>query len=262
MKVLLREYAGEQYVWMDAEKNDKNKFVVNGNTISETKIVSVSDYKAGKFVTCANCGAIIPNNKKAIEAHKNMSCDWHNCLNCSLLKIDRVELHNRKFLLQEDGTFNMSAKESVKLRCGNRYSDNEITSERMRKECRFAFCKNADMVVPNDFFAQNPGAFDDLITVDKIIECGYSKTYRGNDYTEYKLKAKNTITAFVNKLNIVDHFRISYRHDFCDVVYSKKLDQLFDIGYYQNGEYKKPTIWSMPTTSMENIKQKIASLYK
>lgn len=264
MKVLLREYAGEQYVWVDATKDMNNNFVVDGKQINETQIVSVSDYSTGKFVKCSSCGASIPNNKRAIEAHKNMSCDWHNCLNCKLLRIVDANIQSRKFVLQEDGRFHMSAKESVSLKCSNTYySGYDITSEKARNSCRFAGCKDAKMVAPEDFFSKNPDAFDDLITIDKVIKNGYTETYEtyGGDYTKYVLKAKNRIIAYVNKLNIVDHFQIYYRNDSREVVYSKKLDKLFNMGRYSS-TYEKPNIWNMPDESMERVKAKIASLYE
>ena len=100
-----------------------------------------------------------------------------------------------------------------------------------------------------------------MITVDKVLDNGFTKreecASRGK--VEYKLKARNNITAVVNKLNIVDCFVIDYRNHRITVVYSKKYDKLFAISSEKYTEVK--SIWFMPDTTFANIKAKIASLY-
>ena len=260
MKVLLREYSGKQYVWVDAERDNENRFVVNDTYINETKIVSVSGIEENNIVKCSSCGALIPNNSRAIKKHREVSCDWHNCLKCKYLREESSKNEKRNYVRNEDGTFSLTKRANVILICGaSYYRRNNIITDAARNSCGFKRCKNATMIKPDDFFFSNPGVFDDIITIDKIIDNGYVETWNNGGYSLYRLKAKNKIIAYVNKLNVVDHFRIEYRNDFADVVYSKKLNKLFSIS---NGVYSETiSIWNMPSESLERIKNKIASLY-
>lgn len=112
-----------------------------------------------------------------------------------------------------------------------------------------------------DVFTKYPNVFDDMITVDKVLDNGFTerKEYASRGQVEYKLKARNNITAVVNKLNIVDCFVIDYRTHRITVLYSKKYDKLFAMSSGAYTEVKG--IWFMPDTTFANIKEKIASLY-
>lgn len=261
MKILLRDYGGMTYVWKEATRKDDGGFTINGYDIRETNVVSVTDVERTKYVKCSACGAVIPNRKKDIEAHKNFSCDWHNCLTCSFLRERRVKSMQKKYSLNEDGSFSKTEKVNVSLCCNTSYYwKNEIKSPVARDNCKFASCRNATFAPVKTFFDENPDAFDDIITVDKIIDAGFVTRHNSNRATFYKLKSKNNITAVVNEKNVVDYFEIGYRNEFCKVVYSKTLDKLFRI---DGDNYQALTpLWRMPESSLENIKKKIASLYK
>lgn len=261
MKVLLRSYEKEPFVWKEAERDLNNNFVVDGKVFKETDIVSVAEMDKNKFVKCANCGSIIPNNSRAIKAHRNISCDWKNCLKCKNLRITTQTEKSKNFIKNENGNFDMTARSVVSLRCGAAWNGKDILNDAARTDCRFAGCKNAQMLPIDDFFSKNPDAFDDMITVDKIVKNGYTQTWKSGDYTGYELKARNRIYAYVNKFNIVEKFQIVYRYNDDTVVYSKKLDKIFSINNSNNGKYKEPHIWNMPDESLENVRKKIASLY-
>lgn len=261
MKILLRDYNGTAYVWKEATRKNDGGFAIHGHDIKETNIVSVADVERTKYVKCSACGAIIPNRKKDIEAHKSISCDWHNCLTCSLLKERKLESKQKKYSLNEDGTFSKAEKANVTLVCGaNYYRDPNIMSPAAKNSCKFAACRNATFAPIKTFFDENPDAFDDIITVDRIIDAGFTKRFNNIDNTLYKLKSKNNIIAVVNKKNVVDSFRIQYRNEMCRAVYSKTLDKLFRIDGFHYQELTP--LWCMPESSLENIKKKIASLYK
>ena len=259
MKVLLRSYENEPFVWKEAERNFNNDFVVDGKFVSETSIISVAEMDKNKFVKCENCGSIISNNSRAIKEHRNISCDWKNCLKCKYLRIKTQAEKSKGFIRNENGNFDMTVRSVVSLQCGNLWNGKDILNDDARTGCHFAGCKNAKMLPADDFFSKNPDAFDDMITVDKIVKNGYTQMWKSGDYACYELKARNRIYAYVNKFNIVEKFRIQYRYNDDTVVYSKKLDEIFSIN--RNGKYAKPNIWGMPDESLENVRKKIASLY-
>ena len=261
MKILLRDYGGMTYVWKEATRKDDGGFAINGYDIPETNVVSVTDVERTKYVKCSACEAVIPNRKKDIEAHKNFSCDWHNCLTCSSLREGDVKYRQKKYSLNEDGSFSKTEKVNVLLHCNaSYYRYNEIKSPEARDDCKFARCRNATFAPIKTFFDENPDAFDDIITVDKIIDAGFVTRRNSNHTTSYKLKSKNNITAVVNEKNVVDYFKIGYRNEYRKVVYSKTLDKLFKIDKDYYMEFTP--LWYMPESSLENIKKKIASLYK
>lgn len=259
MKILLRSYEKEPFVWKEAERDSNNNFVIDGKVFKETDIVSVAEMDKNKFVKCANCGSIIPNNSRAIKAHRNISCDWKNCLKCKYVRIKTQAEKSKGFIRNENGNFDMTVRSVVSLQCGNLWNGKDILNDDARTGCHFAGCKNAKMLPSDDFFSKNPDAFDDMITVDKIVKNGYTQMWKSGDYTCYELKARNRIYAYVNKFNIVEKFTIQYRYYNDTVVYSKKLDEIFSLN--GNGKYAKPIIYGMPDESLENVRKKIASLY-
>ena len=261
MKVLMRSFENKPYVWKEATRSKDGAYIVNGKQVEETSIVSVADMEKTKYVKCSNCGEIIPNRKRAIEAHKNISCSWKSCLSCRNLAEKNIKSKNNSYKLNDDGTFSRTDKANVTLCCNcSYYHRYNIMSDEARKSCRYAECKNATFVPVNGFFDKHPDAFDDMITVDKIIDAGFTKKYSwGDGSVSYQLKAKNTIAAKVNAMNIVECFGISYRNDNCTVVYSKALNKLFT---FSNRTYDEFTgLWHMPASTVENIKKKISSLY-
>lgn len=261
MKVLMRRFEEKPYVWKEATRSEDGAYIVNGKRVEETSIVSVADMGKTKYVKCSNCGEIIPNRKRAIEAHKNISCSWKSCLSCRNLSEKNIKSENKSYKLNDDGTFSRTDKANVTLWCNcSYYHRYDIMLNEARKSCRYAGCKNATFVPVNGFFDKHPDAFDDMITVDRIIDAGFTTKYSLRDGSvNYQLKAKNTIVAKVNAMNIVEYFAISYRNDSCTVVYSKALNKLFTFG---NGTYQEFTgLWHMPASTVENIKKKISSLY-
>ena len=155
----------------------------------------------------------------------------------------------------------VNVKNSVKLSCKNSWDYYDINSQGARDVCRWKQCATSEMEAIEDVFTKYPCVFDDMITVDKVLDNGFTKREKYDIRNEvyYKLKARNNITAVVNKLNIVDKFVIDYRSRQYNVMYSKKYNKLFTMS---NGKYIVcDSIWCIPDTTFENIKAKIASLY-
>ena len=262
MKVLLRNYDGEQYVWKKAEMKSATKFALeDGGEARQVDIVSISRDNRKKFVKCSACGDIIRNTPEAIKEHRDRASTSATCFGCPYLRESGGKQLSAKYTLQEDGSYIVNTKKSTKLVCKISYRYYDINSPEAREYCRFKQCATAEMKAIEDVFTKYPGAFDDMITVDKVLDNGFTEReeYDMRNEVHYKLKARNNITAVVNKLNIVDKFVIDYRSHRYNVIYSKKYNKLFTMS---NGRYIVcDSIWGIPDTTFENIKAKIASLY-
>lgn len=262
MRILLRNYDGEQYVWKKAEVKSATKFTLeDGCDVSQAEIVSISRDNRKKFVKCSACGEIIRNTQEAINEHKLKGTTSATCFGCKYMREMGSKQLSVKYTLQEDGSYSANVKKSLNLVCTATWSTPDINSENARRYCKFKQCATAEMKAIEDVFTKYPNVFDDIITVDKVLDNGFTerKEYTSRGQVEYKLKARNNITAVVNKLNIVDCFVIDYRSHRITVLYSKKYDKLFAMSSGTYTEVKG--IWFMPDTTFANIKEKIASLY-
>lgn len=261
MKILLRKWDDEVYVWKDATYR-KNTFFVDEEDVLYQNIVSVSDDNRNKYVACSVCGEVFRKGSKQWEQHIKPVTDSSKCFDCRMLKVGTINSNKRKFTLLPNGKYQITQKGECTPRCGVLYwNEPSIDSEEARENCMYNRCssKNATPKEITDIFTQYKGVFDELITVDRIVENGYTERNEYIEYQTYKLKAKNTIYARVNSLNIVDNFIIHYRNEEYIVCYSKKYDKLFMSNW--NYDYAEFEPHSIPTRTLENIKAKIASLY-
>jgi hypothetical protein len=262
MKVLLRNFDNEVYVWKTV-KYVNGIMTVDGTNIGETNIVSVEDDDRGDYVTCSACGTILKKGSKEYEEHKHRADSSETCLSCNNLCRTSTRKISTTYKKSDDGRYIVETKESAKLACSWTYPRVEIESDAARRHCRYSSCKNATMNAFEDIFIRKPGIFDDIITVDRIIEAGYKKenTYSyGSDETFYALKGRNRIYAVVNKMNIVDHFRVEYKRRVCDVYYSKKYNEFYMRG--RNGYTAWVADYDMSSSTVTYIKKKIAELYE
>lgn len=261
MKVLLRYYAGEYYAWKEAGYIDR-EFVVDGNPQEESNIVSVKDDDREEYVKCAFCGTVFKKGSPEIEVHKNRWKNIDTCLSCRSLSTNREENKGVELKPLSNGKYELVKRDIVKLHC--RYSSYwnppVISPNCDRKFCKYKSCEDLGVVDDKDIFGQHPGIFDDIATVDKILDVGYkSSTPSGwYDYSlDYFLKGRNDIRAVVNSIGIIDFFILSYDGLHWRLVYSKKLDKLFDIS---TGRYLE---WNpdLRDSVKEYIKNKISELY-
>lgn len=261
MRALLRSCNGEQYVWKKVEMKNADTFSVEGGQeVCQTGIISISRDNRKKFVRCSICGEIIRNTPEAINAHKDRASTSATCFGCPYFRERNSKQLSAKYTLQEDGSYIVNAKKSVELVCGNSWSCPDINSQKAREVCKFRDCARAEMRAIEDAFTKYPGLFDDMITVDRVLENGFTERIEcASGAVHYKLKARNHITAVVNNLNIVDYFIIVYRSHQVNVMYSKKYNKLFLIRGGVYVEYVRSTY--MPDSALESIKEKIANLY-
>lgn len=263
MKILLREYNGEHYVYKDA-KYTKNGFEIDGNRIVEAQILSIpKDNRKAKYDKCSVCGALFTKGSTKWEKHITPVQDASKCIECHHMNRTNSTMKSTKYKLMPNGKYLVTQKHEAKLVCTAQYygwNYPDVNSDDARAICIYNRCRNAEKIPFTDFFTEHPGAFDEMITVDKILDNGYTEMRRSSGgMTKYKLKAKNSITALVNRLNIVDRFEVSYRNSYYILYYSKKYDKLY-VSY--NGRYGEWVPYGVPSTTIERIKDKIKSLYE
>lgn len=237
MKVLLRNYDGKEYVWMTA-KYDGKKFVVNGIPMDERMVVSIINDNRKNYVKCSSCGKIFPKNGNQFAIHQELAETDAPCLQCHKLRVNERTEATKKFARNDDGTYTMKSETQVDLYCRwSLYSHYNIDSWDVKAFCAFRQCGTAHAMEIDDTFTIWPGAFDHIITVDKILDNGYESIgYMDDRVTEYILDSHLGITAYVNSLGIVDDFNINTRDRSAVLYYSKKYNILFTAdgdGYYE-----------------------------
>lgn len=258
MKILLRKFDDKEYVWKDATYYAQ-RFVVDGNLIVDTNIVSVLNDNRNKLIKCSVCGKSFKNGSEEWTQHITPVTDTSKCFKCSKLRSRHQSYSDTQYTPNEDGTYTKTESSKVKLVCQDQYyTYNDINSKAARDGCVFNKCQNAKAIEFSDFFTQNPGAFDDIITANKVLDFGYKDLIVYGGEIKYQLKARNQIFACANKLNIIDHFDIYYRRERWHVYYSKKYNKLYSS---RNNTYEVWNPYQIPESSMALILKKIAELY-
>ena len=260
MKILLRNYKSESYIWKDATYKTNTFFVDDDIPIRYSNIVSIIDDNRPKQVKCSACGEIFEKGSKEWKKHIRPNTDNSKCWTCSHLRETRnynTPL-NKKYTKMENGNYKVVTTGECILECGNSYPRKKLNEA--LSTCYYNQCMNAKANEHKDFFQTYPGAFDDIITVDKVLEFGYKKRIYDGTYTVYELKARNTIKVYVNKLGIVNYIVIFYNRESRKIYYSKKYNKIFVEN--ARDEYSEANFsgW-IPQNSFELILKKIAALY-
>lgn len=222
------------------------------------RIYAVKDDNRNKTVICSGCGAEIRNTPSAIKAHRNMINKPNKCFECHNLRPQNETVLSQKYVLNEDGTYNESTKRTVKLTCGIGWRYRDINSEEARENCRYARCENATFKNIEDFWTEYPGAFDEFITIDRIIEAGYRTMYKSTNEIEFVLKGRVNLAAFVNNQGICYKFVLRHRNHRYQFRYSKKYDKVWVDNYYR----KELSALPISSDTEEAIMKKIRTLYK
>lgn len=262
MKLLLRQFNDECYVWKNGSMKDETHFIVDGKSVLQTDVISISRDNRSKFVKCSACGGILKNTEEAIKEHRLKSTTSATCMGCQYLRESNSKTKSIKYVLQDNGKYVSTIKKEMRLLCsrgwGARY---DINSKEARDGCKYKCCIDARMDGFKDIFMEYPGIFDDMITVDCVLDAGFTeRTKKSNGTSLYTLKGRDNIIAIVNAINIVDSFQVSrYSHDWT-IVYSKKYNEFYCTW---GGKYHKwnPTEDMMPHETMQRIKNKIVRLY-
>ena len=146
MKVLLRIYNGEPFVWKKAEMKNATQFTLeDGSIASQIDIVSISRDNRKKFVICSACGAIIKNTPEAIKEHSLRGTISATCFGCKYMRENNSKQLSAKYTPQEDGSYIINTKKNVKLSCGYSYRYFDINSQNARDICMYKNCATAEM---------------------------------------------------------------------------------------------------------------------
>ena len=260
MQILLRDFNDRQYEWFTASYNE-NGFVVDDVRIYEYNIVSVMNDNRKNYVKCSSCGKIVSKNEKKFDNHKRNASSCETCFNCPSMRTRDELIRKIKYTLNKDGEATRQVESSVKLVCCRSFYDTTypINSPEAVARCKKRQCANAKGIEISDIFTQMPGVFDDIITIDKILDNGYARiNYMDYEYSEYVLNDEFDIQARVNSLNIVDRFVVEYEGYYYNLWYSKKYDEFFTTD-----DHDKYCVWKSTycQEDQEAIKAAIRKYY-
>lgn len=260
MKILLREYCSERYVWKTA-KYKNGKFYVDEEPEPQCNIVSIVNDNRKNYIQCSCCGQVFRRGDRRFQMHKENASKPETCFGCSHLCESIIKITANKYIVNPDGSFSQKIKRNIVLKCDRTgvWTYSSINSERAINQCSKRQCKNATEMEIIDFFTRYPGAFDDIITVDRLLDEGYSVGVRDGMESTYDIMWEDdyTIGVLINRLGIIDRFYIWYGGEKYTVFYSKKYDELF----YNCGEYVMWNILGLDNNIRNEIKTKIAKLY-
>jgi len=261
MQVLLRAYNGECYVWKQAKFNGL-RFVVENNPVPYERIVSVQNDNRKNYLLCPSCFEVVKRDPKKIAQHKKGHNNWKKCLTCEYFYPNCVETISRKTVMNKDGSYTHKEIHKVVPQCtSNSYwSYANIGTEDAEGKCKYCNCATTELQDIHDIFTDQPGVFDDIITVDKVIDAGYTtKSKFSASCYGYRLNGQNDIEAIVNGINIVDHFIVRVCGKKYRVFYSKKYDKL----YWANDEGKYVVFNGRNAGAIAyvEIKEQISKLY-
>ena len=263
MKILLRNSDEGQYVWKTA-KYDFGKFYVNGDEQHQGNVVSIVNDNRKKYVKCSSCGKVFRRGDYRFEEHKANAIKPETCFGCSHLCTEDRFTINRKFVMNMDGTFTEIMENSVRLQCDRSglWSYYDIDNERVISKCQKRQCGNATEMEISDFFTQYPGVFDDIITIDGLLDAGYNVgiNSRGDSSYDIEWGLYYTLCAIINTIGIVDRFNVWFDGDKYTVYYSKKYKELFTEDSKCN--YIKWDPIEMSEEVITEIKNNIKKLYR
>lgn len=262
MKILLREHDGAAYTWVTA-KYDKGKFVVNNNFVENRSVVSVINDNRKNYVQCSSCKKVFRKGDKRFAEHCENADKPKTCLGCIKVRAEDRLVTNRAFEINADGEYIEKSEAKVNLVCTSfgLWSYASITSEECLSKCPMRKCKTAHEEEIHDVFTDFPGVFDDLATVDNILDIGYKERYINSPYTAYLMSFTYDTWVYANDLGIIEYFTVYNRGDEYTVYYSKKYNKLYTWSRTK-GTYVEfnPPEWS--SDIVEQMCKDIRKLYK
>jgi hypothetical protein len=257
MKILVREPTSE-LIWKDAEYKNGSFFDAD-NEYTDSKIYAVKDDNRNKIVICSGCGKEVRNTPAAINTHRNMINKPDKCFTCGELRTRNAKVTSQKYSINEDGTYNETTKRTVNLVCYNSWCYVDINSQSARNNCKYARCENALFKNIEDFWTRNPGAFDEFITIDRLIDSGYDDIRKDGNESVVNIKAVCKLQALINTQGICYGFQLQHQRNHYMIRYSKKYDKVWVV--YHNS-FSDFSIIDIAESTRESILNKLRKLYK
>ena len=260
MKLLIKD-SDKNLVWREAEyKGRCFCSTVSQYTYGNNDIYAIKDDNRNKLVICSACGAKVLNTPSAINAHRNMVHKSDKCFDCRNLRHQDEKVLSTKYVLNEDGTYSETTKRNVRLFCRlSGWNSYDINSDEAKQRCRYAACENANFNGIEDFWTKYPDAFNEFVTVDRIIDTGYQSMGKYRDYIKYELKCVATLYAIVNNQGICTEFQLGYRRNKYTIRYSKKYDKVWIAEY---GDFSELSMLELSEKTEKSIMEKLRTLYK
>ena len=251
MEVLLRC----NLKWKEAAY-ENSKWFVDGAMLNETEIIAVRDDNRNEYVVCTNCGEVFRKGSQELHDHTHQEWKPEMCFECGYLSVRTGDTISKEYHKDENGNWVKNQSNNVSLMCANTPFYTHIESEAAIHSCKHMKCNEERLSEITDFFTENPGAFDDMITVDRLVEM----KCRREGERSFKVRSKKTILAYIDDHNIVSHFYVTARRCQFYLVYSKKYDKLF---HFSGNKYQEFTgHYALPDDEFHYIKEKIAGLYQ
>jgi hypothetical protein len=246
-------------VWTESIYKNGSFYSADGRTSYYiSRIYAVKDDNRNKTVICSACGKEVHNTPSAIKTHRNMVNKSNKCFECNYLKHKNSTTLSHKYVLNEDGTYTESTKNKLELKCGMKWSAYDINSEDAKQNCRYAACQNATFKRIEDFWTQYPNAFDEFITVDRIIDTGYKNMCRYSDGVSFTLKGKANLVANTNNQGVCYQFTLRHYRRSYILRYSKKYDKVWIDEY---NRFKDLSSLRLSAEKEEAVISKIRALY-
>lgn len=261
MQILIRNYKDDVYVWKTA-KYHSGSFVVENEPMKMSNVVAIVNDNRKNYIQCSCCGKVFRRGDRRFEEHKAKAKTVEVCFDCPNVCVEGIATGKRKFIQNADGTYTEKRDTTVRLTCSSvgLWTYPDVNSEKAKNSCKRRMCDTATEKEIDDFFTRNPSVFDDVITVDRLIEDGYNVCVRNYD-TDISIAYEEdyTIYAIINRLGIVDRFEVWVDGESSIVFYSKKYGKLF---YDHHGEYREFYSYYLGENGTEELKTHIAKLYR
>ena len=264
MQALVKDYNGEQFVYVPVKFQNKNFVTNSGEKIAETNIIDISRDNRGQYVMCSHCGALVKNTPEAIEAHRKEQENKRDCFKCGHMKTGYTSSLTRKRTFKPDpnspGNYIIKETWSTNCYCDYIWCSPDINSEEAKTHCKYCKCRGAEMESFTDTFLKYPGLFNVLPTVDMLLQKRWKFEMISSDYILYHHPRMTTLKAYVNSKGIVAQFGITVTGGgFFRLVYSKKYDKLFWLG--GNNKYKTSLPYNLTTERRDSVLAKIKELF-
>lgn len=266
MKILLRKFDEQYYVWKPAKWEDGQYYILNADEwfgdmqIDAIHILAVSEDDRANYVRCANCGALIENTPESIERHFAEKEAEKDCFKCNRLRTYGQKFHARTtYEPNADGTYSVSETYVSKLGCNVSYYTEDINSSTAKRNCIYSKCRRAGVKPIDDIFVKYPNPFNKQLTIDFLDKKKFACDGYKNGYYEYDLKLRNTLKACVNDQGVVDHFRVILRGWNWHLYYSDTHNKIFYANY---GNYNENCCDIMSEEKANQILAKLSKIYE
>lgn len=264
MKALVKDYAGQQLVYVTVHYKNGNFYDEHENKISYINVLDISRDNRKNTVFCSACGELIDNKPEAIEKHWKAKAKGKDCFTCKYVR-EHYSRNSGKKTIKPDpnnpGMYIVTTKyPATTLYCSRSWQEPYINTESADRGCVFYECKNAQYTPFTDFFLEYPHAFDTLPTVDMLVSKRWKLTDMRSGYLVYVHPRMTTMEAFVNSKGIVTEFKLNKVHQDYNArfMWSKKYDKMI---YMDNRKYFKDMPWyavhnmSKMNSAIEKVKE-------